>query len=68
MIPIQLEFFKSPEQCEIDALRKVILDVKTSSDKVRRGMYAKLSELTKQNNDLKARLEVLEAYLCKEKQ
>ena len=67
MIPIQLDFFKSSEQCEIEALRKSVLEVKTSTDKVRRGMYAKLSELTKQNNELRARLEILEMHLCKEK-
>lgn len=64
MIPIQLEFFKTPEQCELETLQKAYQDLKTSTDKVRRGMYARLGELTKANDDLRERLCVLEKHIC----
>lgn len=67
MIPIQLEFFKTPEQCELETLHKAYRDLKTSTDKVRRGMYARLGELTKANDELKERLNVLEKHICCDK-
>lgn len=65
MIPIQLDFFKSEEECRIDALTEMLDLVKKSSDKVRRGMYARLGDLTKECNDLRGRLEIMERHICK---
>jgi hypothetical protein len=65
MSVVQLEFFKSVEECELDHLRETIETVKQSSDKVRRGMYAKLNEIAKENVDLKARLEIIERNICR---
>lgn len=64
MLSIQLDFFKTQEECEIDSLRKTVLEVKVSSDKVRRGTYARINEMSKECSDLKARLEILERYIC----
>ena len=64
MLQIQYDFFKTEEECLIEALEKEIAAVRVSSDKVRRGMYAKLSELTKKNLDLTERLEIIERNLC----
>ena len=62
---VQLDFFKNEELCEINSLKEDVLAVKKSSDKVRKGMYAKLGELTKECNDLKERLSIMERYICK---
>ncbi len=61
---IQLEFFRTKEECEISALRLTIEAVKSSSDKVRRGTYARLNEVSKENELLKTRLDVLERHIC----
>ncbi len=64
MNPIQLDFFKTDHECEMDYLRQSVESYKISSDKVRRGTYARLNEVTKQNNELKDRLEIIERYIC----
>lgn len=64
MIPVQLDLFKTPEQCELETLQKAYRDLKTSTDKVRRGMYARLGELVKANDELQQRLSVLEKHIC----
>ena len=50
---IQLDIFKTQEECEIEMLRKTVEEVRISSDEVRRGTYARLGELTKECYDLK---------------
>ena len=60
----QLDFFKSEEESEIEALRKEIAAVKTSSDKVRRSLFARNGELTKIVVDLQERLAILERNIC----
>jgi hypothetical protein len=61
----QLDFFKTEEESEIEALRKEIAAVKTSSDKVRRSLFARNGELTKIVIDLQERLAVIERNICK---
>jgi len=61
---IQLDLFKTREESELDHLRLMIEDVKKSGDKVRRGMYAKLGDLTKGHDDLRLRLEIIERNIC----
>ena len=65
MVAIQLEFFKTETECEMDALRHALEQVRKSSEKVRKGTYAKLNELTKEAVDLKIRLEILEKGISK---
>ena len=55
---IQLEMFRSQEEIELETLRKTL-------DKVRKGTYARLNELAKENANLKDRLEILEKNICK---
>lgn len=62
---LQLDFWKSEEESELESLRKEIRAVKTSSDKVRRGLYARNGELTKLVLDLQERLAILERNICK---
>jgi len=41
-----------------------VSQIKQSSEKVRKGTYARLNEVTKECNQLKERLEILERYIC----
>lgn len=62
---IQYDFFKSKEDCEIEALLKKMDELEMSMGKVRRGLFAKHSELFKKMNDISERLEVIERHICK---
>jgi hypothetical protein len=62
---VQLDFFKTPEECEMDSLRYSLDQVRKSTEKVRKGTYARMNELTKESLDLKARLEILERNICR---
>lgn len=64
MIPIQLDLFKTFEQSEIDELRRFCVETKASSERVRKGMYAKLNELNKKQVDLEERLTIIERNIC----
>jgi len=65
MNAIQLDFFKTEEECELDSLRKSIEEIRISSDKVRRGTYARLNVVSKECAELKADLEIIKMHLCK---
>ncbi len=65
MNAIQLDFFKTEEECELDSLRKSIESIRVSSDKVRRGTYARLNIVSKECAELKADLEIIKMHLCK---
>jgi hypothetical protein len=67
MQQIQLDFFKSDEECEIEQLKKTIDAVKTSADKVRKGTYARINELNKNYLNIEERLAFLEKYICEKK-
>ena len=62
---IQLDFFRSDEESEIVALRKEISAVSASANKVRKGTYARIGELSKEVRDLKERLAIIERHICK---
>jgi hypothetical protein len=65
MVPIQLDLFRSKEECEIITLRNVIEEVRKSADKVRKGTYARINELNKEQVELKSRLEIIERNICR---
>jgi len=65
MVPIQLDLFRSKEECELITLRNVIEDVRKSADKVRKGTYARINELNKECGDLRNRLEIIERNICR---
>lgn len=67
MVPIQLDFFKTHEQCEMDCMRRSIEDIRKSSDKVRRGTYANINELKKEVIELKSIVQIITQNICKEK-
>jgi hypothetical protein len=64
MAAIQMEFWKTPEQCEIDALRLELAAVRKSCDAVRRKLFAEQAPLKKDVLDMKNRLEILERGIC----
>jgi hypothetical protein len=61
---IQYDLFE-PIPTELEVCKIEIAAVKKSSDRVRRGTYAAISDLKKENYDLKCRLEILERNICK---
>ncbi len=64
MNAIQLDFFKSSQECEMDALRFEMAAVKKSCDKVRRGLYAENGALKKRILELESRMEAIERGLA----
>jgi hypothetical protein len=62
---IQLDFFKTDEELIIEDIQKRVEAIKISSDKVRRGTYARLNEQSKILLDLEERLSLIEKYICK---
>lgn len=65
MAIIQLDFFKSAEESEIEALRAEVDAIRKSSDRVRKGIYAKHGELNKICLDLQQRLIIIERNICR---
>jgi uncharacterized protein Yka (UPF0111/DUF47 family) len=66
MIELQFDLFKSDEETKVDTLHKAVEDIKKSSDKVRKGTYARINELTKKCQELESRLAIMEKNICKE--
>jgi len=64
MVAIQMDFWKSFEQCEIDALRLRLAKVESSCDKVRKGMYARLNQQAKELEEIKTRMGYIEQGIC----
>lgn len=64
MLATQLDFFKTDEECEMDALRKSVNEIRLSSDKVRKGTYASINSIKKECDEVKIRLEILERNIC----
>ena len=65
---IQLDLFQvsdNPYEKEINEIREIALDTKKSSDKVRKGLFARHGELAKMYMEIHLRLEVIEKNLCK---
>lgn len=62
---IQLDFFKSFHECEIDTLRHQVQSLKESNERVRKGLFARNGELTKQLIDISERLQIIEKNICK---
>lgn len=65
MALIQLDFFKSDEQCEIEALREEVRALKTSLDKQRRKQFSLIGEIGKGLRELEERYVIIERNICK---
>jgi len=60
----QLDFWKTEEESRLDSIVKNVEAVKQSSDKVRKGIYARHGELYKKYVDLEERFQILERNIC----
>ena len=65
MAVIQLDFLKSIEESKFDYLEMEISKIKISTDRVRKGIYARHGEIAKRQLDLEERLSILERNICK---
>ncbi len=59
----QLDLFD--EETEICLLRKEVQELKTSLDKVRKGIFAKHGDLAKMYMNVDQRMEIIERNICK---
>jgi uncharacterized protein Yka (UPF0111/DUF47 family) len=64
MSAIQLDFFETEEESDLSCLRKDVSRIRDSSDKVRRGTYARLNEHYRKMLDMEHRLDIIERGLC----
>lgn len=64
-VVVQLDFFKTHEESEIDALKAEVSKLRESQDKVRKAMFARHGELYKRQIDFEERLSCLERGICK---
>lgn len=66
---IQLDFFGNDEEIKIKnkvkSLETDIKDIGSSSDKVRRGIFARCNEVQKLCKELESRLNIIESHICK---
>lgn len=62
---IQYDFFETREESEWKALEQKMEELDNSCHKIRKGIFAKHSELLKRQLELEARLEILEKHICK---
>jgi len=62
---IQLELFDTPTESEM--LRSEMEEVRKSSEKVRKALFARHGELAKKYCELHMRMEILERHLCQGK-
>lgn len=61
---LQLDFFLSESECEIENLRKGQADLKKSLEKIRKGTYCEINMLKKVCLELSARQEIIERNIC----
>ena len=63
-LQIQYNFFETKEEAELAELRKYVSEVRSSNDKVRKGLFARHNELCKMYVDLHNRIEIIERNIC----
>ncbi len=61
----QLDFWRGEEDCKFDALKARFEKVEASTEKVRKGMFARLGEQGKRLVDLENRMVILERNICR---
>ena len=62
---VQLDFFKTDEECEIDSLRLEVRNIGISTTKVRKSLFARNNEIEKLVRELSTRLEIIERNICR---
>ncbi len=63
--PIQLDLWRSPEECEMIAMRETIERIRISQDKVRKRLFADHGKLRGGFEDLSERLAIIERSVCR---
>jgi len=61
----QLDLFRSDEESEIIELRKEIIAIRESSNKVRKKLFCEHGKLVKRITDQEERLQILERNICR---
>lgn len=64
-LAIQYDLFKTEEESEKEALRKEVQRLQKSLDKVRRGTYARLCKLEKQQVEMVEEFESWKRTICR---
>ena len=65
-LAIQFDLFKTEEESEKEALRKEVKRLQKSLDKVRRGTYARLNSLEKQQIEILEEFESWKRTVCQQ--
>lgn len=60
----QLSLFDCKEESELECIKNAIKEARESSEKVRRGIFARHSDLTRKYLELNDRLQIIERSLC----
>ncbi len=63
---LQLEFFKTEEQLDIDQLYGQVADLKSSQDRVRRKLFAELCEAKKMLRETMEEFDTWKKTVCQE--
>ena len=61
---LQLDFFRTESESEVDRLIRMTEEIRDSTGKVRRKLFAENSELKRKVLDLESRLAILERHIC----
>ena len=61
---LQLDFFRTESEIEVDRLIRMTEEIRDSTGKVRRALFARNSELQKRVLELEERLSHIEKGLC----
>lgn len=61
---IQLDFFLTPEECEMEAIRRDQNKIRSILEKVRKGTYSEINQLKKVCAELSARQDIIERSIC----
>ena len=61
---LQLDFFKTLEESEIERLVRIVDEIKTSTNRVRKKLFAENGSLKMRVLNLEERLEILERNIC----
>lgn len=64
MLQLQYDIFEESDESQLKAIEEKVAQVALSSDKVRKGLYAKTNELHKVIMDLEERLKIMERNIC----
>lgn len=60
----KLEYLVIEEKTDIELLKENVLEVKESSDKVRKSLFARHSDLLRKYTELSERLQIIERNIC----